>query len=240
MFSLNHILFLIISVCLIVLFLFLSKKYSWKLEKITFVCCILSVISETTKIFSNIIETSDGGYLDPGALPFHLCTMQIFLLFYCWLSKNEKGKKIVRDFMFPTMLLGAVMALLIPTEEVLFTTSYAYYAFLFHAMLVFYAINLIRSKNVVVNLKTFITNSCLLLAFVFLNVWINSALSYYDTNFMFLRRPPIDGLPILNIDNGWVVYFISLVLFGLVLFTILHLPFIIIEHKNKQKQIVQD
>jgi hypothetical integral membrane protein (TIGR02206 family) len=242
MFSLNHIIFLIISVILIVGFSYLSKRYKWPLNKVLLFCCIFSVISETTKIFSSLVEDSTGAYLDPFSLPFHLCTIQIYLLFYCLLSKNEKGKEIVFSFMFPTQLVGAIMALLIPTEEVLFTTTYAYYAFLFHSMLVFFAIYLVRNKIITVNLKSLMRNVGLLLALVFVNICINSVLSIYDTNFMFLRRPPIEGLPILNLDNGWVVYFISLIALGVVLFGLLHLPFIIIDYKKNKllKQNVSD
>ena len=63
-------------------------------------------------------------------------------------------------------------------------------------------------------------------------IWVNSALQVYDTNFFYVVRPPMDNLPILNLDNGWFAYFISLVLVAFVLFTLLHIPFIIAERRK--------
>ena len=53
----------------------------------------------------------------------------------------------------------------------------------------------------------------------FICMWINSFLSiaadvedaFRRANFMYLTRPPMSGLPLLNLDNGWGVYFLTLI-----------------------------
>jgi hypothetical protein len=42
----------------------------------------------------------------------------------------------------------------------------------------------------------------------------------------------MDGLPILNLKNGWFAYFVSLVLTAFILFSLFHLPFIIKARKK--------
>ena len=61
------------------------------------------------------------------------------------------------------------------------------------------------------------------------------ALQAYDTNFLYVVRPPADGLPLLNLDNGWYAYFGALVLCGFVGITAVHLPFVIKEMIIKNK-----
>jgi uncharacterized membrane protein YwaF len=63
---------------------------------------------------------------------------------------------------------------------------------------------------------------------------MNSVLEQYNTNFLFLRKPPMDNLPVLNLDNGWYVYFISLALVACALLFTVHIPYLIINRKKKQ------
>jgi hypothetical protein len=69
---------------------------------------------------------------------------------------------------------------------------------------------------------------------LYLMIWVNSALSVYDTNFWYVVRPPVEGLPLLNLDNGWYAYFLTIQCIGLIALTIVHLPAIIRERKVKR------
>lgn len=60
---------------------------------------------------------------------------------------------------------------------------------------------------------------------------VNGALSVYDTNFFYLTRPPMEGLPFLNLERGWYVYFLRLLALGTSLVALFHLPFIISERR---------
>ena len=81
--------------------------------------------------------------------------------------------------------------------------------------------------------KAYGQNLLILLGLAGLMIYVNGALFAYGTNFMFLTRPPMEGLPILNLDHGWYVYFLSLAALAVVLMTLAHLPFMLAERKEK-------
>lgn len=66
-------------------------------------------------------------------------------------------------------------------------------------------------------------------------LWINSALAVYDTNFFYLVRPPMEDLPLLNLENGWMAYFLTIVALGITLVSLVHLPFLLKERKSAVK-----
>lgn len=70
-------------------------------------------------------------------------------------------------------------------------------------------------------------------------IYINGAFYAYSTNFFFVTRPPLEGLPYLNLNRGWYVYLLRLAALAVVLMTAVHLPFIIAERRRgKGKQRV--
>lgn len=74
----------------------------------------------------------------------------------------------------------------------------------------------------------------LLMLAAFLMLYANGALSAYDTNFFYLTRPPMENLPVLNLDKGWYVYLLRLVSLGVVLISLFHLPFILASERRKK------
>ena len=73
----------------------------------------------------------------------------------------------------------------------------------------------------------------MLLAFVML--YVNGALSVYDTNFFYLTRPPLEGLPYLNLDRGWYVYLVRIFVLGLAALVLFHLPFLLLDRRKRRK-----
>ena len=65
----------------------------------------------------------------------------------------------------------------------------------------------------------------ILMSLLLANIYINSVLSVYGTNFMFLVHPPMENLPYLNLNEGWYVYFLRIVALGVGVITLFHLPF---------------
>ena len=76
----------------------------------------------------------------------------------------------------------------------------------------------------------------ILLGLILAMIYANSILSGYNTNFMYLVRPPMENLPVLNLDGGWHAYFLRLIAIGTVIVSIFHLPFIIVERKKTAKK----
>ena len=63
--------------------------------------------------------------------------------------------------------------------------------------------------------------------------YINSILSKTNekVNFMYLSRPPMENLPLLNLNHGWGVYIMILGILGVSFMFIYHLIMIIIQKK---------
>lgn len=169
-----------------------------------------------------------GTYLDSADLPFHLCSMHIFFVFALkFFFKNEQVKNIILSFLPPTLFLGGILAYLIPTVGTSFNIPQVYQYFLYHGYIIYFSLYLTMNKVIKLSFKTYINNFEILLSIVLIVLWVNSMLSDKGVNFMFLSRPPLNNLPILNLNHGWIVYFIHLVSLTIVLFTLYHLSFIL-------------
>lgn len=237
MFTYTHFIWLAISILIVGIMYIVSKKLSLSLKTVLTIMCIVSVISEVTKILLNMVDGPKGGkILDPESLPFHLCSIQIFFIFGLrFFITSERTKKALYNFMVPTSLVGATISLLIPTIGTSFMAIQVYQYFIYHAFLIFFGLYLIREKYATFMLKTLFINYGLLIMLMFINLWVNSFLSFAGTNFMYLTMPPMENLPILNLNHGWYVYVTHLFLIGLILMGFFHLPFIIINHKKHSK-----
>lgn len=229
MFSTEHFIWLGICAVIIGLLLFFSLKFKWNINVATYIMAGVSLASELLKIFTHI---QDNGYIEAGALPLHLCSIFIFVFFYLALSKNEKNKGILRSFFVPVGLFGALLAIIMATSGVNFAKPFAYQCFIFHAVMLYYALYLIITKQVDLGLKVYIRNLIVLFSLAMIMIWVNGALQSYDTNFFFVVRPPASGLPVLNLNHGWFVYFCHLACTGVILETLVSLPYIIKEKKN--------
>ena len=241
MFSTNHFIWLGLCAIFITGLLLAAIRFKFSFKLATYIVSGICIASELCKIFTHIDEiydmegNLDGGVLGAQYLPFHLCSILIFFILYLNVCKNEERLEKIKSFIVPIALLGGAMAMLIPTSGVNFLKPYAYQCFVYHAGIFWYGLYLIITKQVSLGLKSYKNNMLYLLGLLFIMIWVNSALHVYDTNFFYLVRPPMDNLPILNLNNGWFVYFISLVLIALTLFTALHLPFMILERRKTKK-----
>ena len=234
MFTIEHFIWLAISILVIVGLTLLQGKFKINFDTVLNFMLIISVISEGVKISCNLMpspHTEGGKYLDPGDLPFHLCSIQIFLMFGLkFLVKNENTKQVLLGFMAPTQMLGAVIALFVPTVGVNFDNIQVWQYFLYHDCLIFFAIYIVRAKLVDWKWKNYFYNLGLVTCMAFICMWLNSFLSiaaevegsFRRANFMYLTYPPMEGLPLLNLDNGWGVYFLTLVLLVVGLVGIFH------------------
>ena len=117
MFSLEHFIWIAISIVITVGALLLQKKFKLSFNFVLNFMLVISVLSEVVKISCNLLpspHTEGGMYLDPGDLPFHLCSIQIFLMFGLkFFVKSESTKQVLLGFMAPTQMIGAVIALFV-------------------------------------------------------------------------------------------------------------------------------
>ena len=237
MFTQNHFLWLGVCAVAIIVGLVIAKRKNLSAKAAAYIMAAICLVSEVSKMADEIIESDFGGFiLNPKALPFHLCSLMIFAVFYIAFTKNEKGKAVVLSFLAPVGILGGIAAMLIPTNGVSFTSLGAYQCFVYHAGLVWYALYSIIAEHTRLGLREYGRNIAILGGLFIMDLYVNSVLSAYGTNFMYLVRPPMENLPVLNLDNGWFAYIGSLLALGIVLMTIVHLPFMIAEAARKKRE----
>lgn len=190
----------------------------------TFICAV----SEISKVMSDMIESPKGGmHLDPLSLPFHLCSLMIFAVLFITFGKEGKTKRLVINFVSVMGTLGSFCAIMIPTNGTDFTKILAYQCFVYHAGLMWFSLYLLFSKEADITSRSFFENMGILFTLTFIMLYVNGALSAYDTNFFYLTRPPMEGLPYLNLNAGWYVYLVRMMVLAIVLLSLFHLPFIL-------------
>lgn len=210
-FGLKHIIIVAVCALIIGVAFFFSRKM--KLSEVTKILFYVGIISEIIKIFYYIVQNEDthGGVLPKTDLPFHLCSIQIIFIAILNLSNNEKMKRILVSFMYPSCLVGGAAAILLATTSSLngmwiLTAQY----FLYHSAIIVFALRVVSDKDTRLTVRDY--TSCLkfLVLVMFFAFYINGMV--YDgvsnINFMYVAGPPMSGLPFLNEEHGWLVYII--------------------------------
>lgn len=248
MFTLNH--FIWLAVCLIVITtsVILLRKYKPGLKWVLTAACIVSAVSELVKTFSlmKLIPSADGTmfypYIELENVPFHLCSIQIILIFMTRFMKESSKRTTILAFMYPTTIVGAFAAIMIPTVftkhvpvENAFTHIMAYQFFLYHAMLIILGIYIVMSKEVKIEKKHFISSFLILFALSFISLYVNSIFANvryvngevvsidYVGNFFFTYETPI-GIRFTKIWH-WYLYYIILFSIATMFLFIFFLPF---------------
>lgn len=210
-FGVKHLIIVAICVVLIVALSILSRKL--KFERLCKIMLLVGIVSEIVKIFYYTYrnEATHGGVLPKTDLPFHLCSIQIIFILIINISQNEKLKRFILSFMYPSCLIGGIAAIFIATHSALngmLIISAQY--FLYHVAIVVFAINLIMREEFKLALSDYFNCLKFLLVIMFFAFYINSIV--YDgvsnINFMYVASPPQSGLPFLTEEYGWLVYIV--------------------------------
>ena len=235
MFTLGHLIWLGVLAILIALAIVLIRKFRVPQPVVQKTVLWMLIPLKLLHLSLSMKASPDGGLiLQQSQLSFHLCSIMIYSVILINLVKNEKFVRTLKSFMVPAMLIGAAMSLLIPTEGVDPSVPRVWQYMLIHAVLVFYGLYLMLIERVDLSLRAYVSNLKILLGIVALGFLMNSVLEAYETNFLFLRKPPMEGLPILNLDHGWYVYFLTLAAIACLLVFLVHLPFVILKAKEKR------
>ena len=212
MFSTKHIVLLALCAVYAAGALVLLSKKRPPLDTVTKILLAIGAVSETLKLCTYIVKNEEtfGGYLPKTDLPFHLCSMQLIFMVVLVLSKSERVKRALYSFMLPTCLIGGIAALALPTSSSLSMPVITVQYFLYHASIIVFAVYLYITDEFRPEFRDY-TSACLLLfaAFfvaVYLNGWINDY--HHPINFMYVVAPPVEGLPYLNKDHGWLTYIV--------------------------------
>ena len=251
MFSIQHIIWMIISAAIIAgLVIALAKKRP-PLKSVLNSAFVICVLSELVKVLSciELVPSTDGSvlypYLELQHLPFHLCSIQILMILYCRFAKGDilksPGKQYILRFMYPTCVIGAAFALILPsifsttiTVNQAFTHPIAYQTFIYHSMLIVLGVYVPMSGEVSFSWKTYRKTMLFLGLVTFMALYLNSlfaSVTYqngklvsvdYVTNFFFVYKTPI-GLA-LNTKLAWLIYLLIIVALAFILIWLLYLP----------------
>ena len=251
MFSIQHIIWMIISAAIIAgLVIALAKKRP-PLKSVLTSAFVICVLSELVKVLSciELVPSTDGSvlypYLELQHLPFHLCSIQILMILYCRFAKGDilksPGKQYILRFMYPTCVIGAAFALILPsifsttiTVNQAFTHPIAYQTFIYHSMLIVLGVYVPMSGEVSFSWKTYRKTMLFLGLVTFMALYLNSlfaSVTYqngklvsvdYVTNFFFVYKTPI-GLA-LNTKLAWLIYLLIIVALAFILIWLLYLP----------------
>lgn len=236
MFGTKHIIILLISLALIITLFILSKKLPF--DKVAKIMFYVGIISEFVKVFSYIIKNEEeyGGVLPKTDLPFQLCSIQIILVAIVAYSKNEKLKRFILGFMFPSCLFGGIAALLIPTSSSLNFLPITLQYNLYHIAIIVFALYVGTSKEINLTIKDYFNSLKFLVILMFFAIYINSMLydGVHDINFMYVVSPPMDGLPFLTKKYGWGVYISHYAFLIIFCLTIAYIKPIICAIKNRK------
>ena len=238
MFTLGHFIWLGAIGVMIAAALILIKKLNLSSRAVEKTGMITLIVLKIFHMSLSMKESEFGGYiLNQTQLSFHLCSIMIYTVILTNIIKNEKVIGALKSFMVPCLFIGAAMALIIPTEGVNPEVPRVWQYMLIHGMLVFYGLYLAIIQKVDLSVKAYFNNLKLLLCVTLVAFLMNSVLEQYKTNFLFLRVPPMENLPLLNLNNGWYVYFLTLAAIACILVLFIHLPFIISSAIKKRKAI---
>ena len=254
----NHFIFLGICIVLIVTSLIVFKKKKVSFNTVLNIMLVVAVLSELIKINEYIVPYYEDGkaigvYFEKGGLPFHLCSIQIIFLFIVRLCKEGSFKNKLLAFQYPTAFLGSLLALILATITIEFDRPLAWQYFLYHACLFVYGLYIPMSKVVEIDTKMFF-NTCVCLVGLFIvSIYVNGLIAVPPQDvinsagevigsteglyvwFFYSTKPPIKNLPILNLDNGWIVYILSILAIGIITVTLVHIPFFIKDYKKHKE-----
>ncbi len=241
MFTTEHFIWMGLCAVLITIMSIVSVRLCFSFRTSARIMAGIALVSEVSKIISDMEyvngeNAEEGMVLDAGSLPLHLCSLLIFVFLYLPFARNEKLKSFFLSLMVPVGLIGSAMAILMATSGTDFTTIDAYQCFVYHAGMTWFAVYLVATKQVDLGLRAWRRNLVTLLATAIGMIWVNSILQTYDTNFWYVVRPPVDNLPVLNLNHGWFAYFGTLLLCGFVGLTVVHLPFMLRERGMKNRE----
>ena len=259
MFSVYHFIWLGICAALIVVGLVWLTKNKPSLERVLNLACVVAVLSEVIKTFSmlQMVPSADGSkmflYLQMNHLPLHLCSLQIFFIFYVRFAKPGKLRDAVLAFMYPSCTIGAFFALIIPTifstsikAAQAFTHPIGYQFFLFHTMLILLGLYIPMSGQVELRPKHYLTTLEILGVVAFASIYLNSLVASpiyqngkllsveYSPNFFFTYRTPI-GIKLTEMWH-WYVYIAILLMLALALIAVFYIPVFLKAKRNQAEK----
>ncbi len=222
-FDITHITWILFGTLLCIAACYFYKKLEAKKQKT--VTIILGAYIFIQEMIKNVILVALGEF-SAGYLPFHLCGINILLIFFDVI----KPTKVVRSFLYYFCIPGAMLALLFPNwTSVPFFNFFHLHSFLIHILLVMYPLLLVTSGQVDTSIKSALKGIILLIALAIPVYFLNLL---WDTNFMFLMRPD-SGNPLVLFEEYLGNHLWGFPILLPFVIAIMHLPVAVVKRIKK-------
>ena len=193
-----------------------------KRAKIRIIVAGLVIFDEIWKMFFLAI----GGRYTYSYLPFHLCSVNIFLI--AWHA--YKPNKTLDNFLYAVCIPGAMAALLFPSWTSLPIFNFMHlHSFTLHTLLVLYPVMLTYAGDVKPKVKDLPKCLGLLFAMVQIAYYINRVLG---TNFMFIMEADANN-PLYVFEQMWGNHLLGLPVIITAIVIVMYAPIVL---KNKGKK----
>ncbi|MBR2024621.1 MAG: YwaF family protein [Clostridia bacterium] len=234
MFTVPHIISLVICFGLIALFVYLSRNITEKtLMKITRIMAVVFVIWEVCKIIFKFVIGDT--YLDHW-LPLYFCSLFIFALIFLSFSKGRIYKT-GEAFISGGCIVSGLSYLIIPATSLMDFPIYHFlsiHSMLFHSCMVYLGIMYIYKHGINLDKKDYVYYSIFVGSFILLSLILNITL---NQNFMIIKNPvniPIDFVNKIANSFPWLYTLFAILLYMTIPFFTVKLVLFIIKKLKKQ------
>ena len=94
MFTTEHLIWIGICAAFVLIMNLICHRLNRSLRVVSRIMAAVCIVSESSKIMSSMLENQSGGrYLDPLALPFHLCSLMLFGVLFIAFGKDGTPKR---------------------------------------------------------------------------------------------------------------------------------------------------
>ena len=168
------------------------------------------------------------GTATPNYLPFHLCSINIFLI----TAYTIKPTRAVGNFLYMAGIPAALIALITPTwTELPFLNFMHLHSFTVHILLATYPIMLTLAGDIKPKLRDLPRTLLLLIGLAGVALIVNLI---FDTNFMFLMEPE-KGTPFVWFEKNMGSYLLAFPILLIPIIFVMYLPIYLIERKAKKE-----
>lgn len=220
-----HIIYIITSLFLTVLILFLLNKFIKKREHKNIILIILGALTffiHISELWVFFLSKKEAIVADNILFPIYFCNLSMILLLITSLIRNKQGKvfNLLAITTSYAAIFGSIISLFYP-EFYTYETGFSYHifkSFLSHSVMLLGALYLLTNDYFKIERKNAITFTKGLSIFLIDGIIVN--LIFYiaklDTpNSMYLLKPPIEGLWILNAYVIAILFILVIYLVGL-------------------------
>ena len=206
-FSLDHIISLIVIIFLFIIFLRYNEKIGIEDDSKTFLIA-LSILMIFLDLSEDIVRVFTGYYSINKDLPLQLCSIGVYLGAYNLIYRNQT----IFNLIFYWGFVGATNAILTPDGDLFELKIFFFYSQAYHAALIFAVLWMIIKYGMRMEYKSIFQVVLYTNVIVGIITVINFAL---DSNYMFLRIMPNSISPFLM--GQWPTYILMVQVFSVVL-----------------------